>query len=628
MTTIDTQAISVPDAVLQGWQQTVNLIAEIVAIPAALIMRVHSDEIEVLSRSSNADNPYHPHEKAELGHGLYCETVIRERGELLIPNALHNPAWQKNPDIKLGMIAYCGLPLCWPDATPFGTICMLDYQENHYSARSRQLLERFQKAVEADLLTLYQHTELIHANLQLERRIQARTQELEQLNQKLIQEIDSRATVQRNLEYSQQYDSLTGLANRFSLLERLSQLLSRPPEDPPEIAVIYLGLCNFKSINNSYGYLMGDKVLIEVSQRIRQTVGSEHYVARGSGDEFIVLMSAPAETAAPQSLEVMHRLAQCFNAAIPLEGHAITVQMNAGIALAPTDSREAKALLQKAGAAMSACKELGSQYSFFGPATQSAMDERYLIESHLVDALNNNELSLHYQPLICTQTRKILGAEALLRWHNPVLGNIAPDRFISLAELNGQIIEIGHFVLHTAIAQASRWQQYCADGFRIAINISPVQFRDEQLAEEIAQLLTHYQLPAEQLELEVTEGVLLQDEYRAGRIIQGLQKLGARISLDDFGTGYASLSYLQKYAFDTLKIDRSFIAHLEDRQQDQELARAIIAMAKKLQLHVIAEGVETLAQDAFILGEGCDYGQGYLYGKPVPAEVFAAQYLL
>ncbi|WP_315980170.1 EAL domain-containing protein [Aliamphritea spongicola] len=258
---------------------------------------------------------------------------------------------------------------------------------------------------------------------------------------------------------------------------------------------------------------------------------------------------------------------------------------------------------------------------------QLVLDERCRLESHLVDALKNSEFSLHFQPLIATDSRRLIGAEALLRWFNPVLGHVRPDQFISLAERNGQIVDIGHFVLRTAIEQISSWYRLYNYPMRMAVNISPVQFRDTGLVRYVADLLTEFELPPNMLELEITEGVLMQDEYQATRVINALKRIGVGVSLDDFGTGYASLSYLQKYAFDTLKIDRGFIAHLDNSEQDRELARAIIAMARKLNLNVIAEGIETQEQNDFILEEGCDCGQGYLYGRPVPALEFAAAHL-
>ena len=213
-----------------------------------------------------------------------------------------------------------------------------------------------------------------------------------------------------------------------------------------------------------------------------------------------------------------------------------------------------------------------------------------------------------------------------MRWNNPILGNVSPDQFINLAERNGQINEIGNFVLHTAIAQVAKWFVIQPQNFRIAINISPVQFRNSSFAEHIENLLSLYNLPASALEIEITEGILLQDEHVAQHTIKKLQQFGVRVSLDDFGTGYSSLSYLQKYSFNTLKIDRCFITNIEKNEQDRELSKAIIAIGKKLDMHVIAEGVETQAQDDFIKSEECDYGQGYLYGKPVTADLFEKRY--
>lgn len=622
---IRTRQLSVPEQTLQHWQKMVDLIADIADIPASLIMRVHEHEIEVFTSSRSPGNPYHDNEMAELGTGLYCETVINTKQPLLVENALTNPSWDANPDIKLGMISYYGLPINWPNGKPFGTICMLDSKENHYGERPKELLARFQEALEADLKLLYQQNELIETNQLLEQRVKERTRDLEQLNNELAGEIDRRNAVESLLERNQYVDLLTGLPNRASLTERLDHMLNQATESERQVAVVCFGLQNFKSINNSYGHLVGDEVLKQFGRRLRDIAELDQYIARGAGDEF--LMAITADDAAETVRDLMHRLAAVFTQPFVIDETHISVVLNAGITIAPEDGRGPFALLQKASAAMSVAKEQNHPFSFFSEEIQSEMQERYQLESHLFDALANDEMHLHYQPVICTQTRKLLGAEALLRWHNPELGNVPPDRFIGVAERTGQIIEIGNFVLRTAIAQAARWQKLLKREFRIAVNISPVQFSDQQLVENIHHLLDVYQLAPENLELEVTEGVLLQDTFQAETVIGAIRDLGIRISLDDFGTGYSSLSYLQKYAFDTLKIDRSFIMNLEHRNQDKELTRAIIAIARKLNLQVIAEGVESEQQHQFIKAEGCDCGQGYWYGRPIAEEQFTSQYI-
>ncbi|WP_370280257.1 EAL domain-containing protein [Pontibacterium sp.] len=620
---MDYSNLVVPQEVVENWQRTVDLIAELAHIPAALIMRVHECQIEVFARSSNQDNPYRPQEMADLGTGLYCETVINSQSSLLVPNALKDPKWDHNPDLPLGMISYFGLPLSWPNGSPFGTICMLDREENSYTEQSRELVRRFQRAIECDLQIIYQKHRLQQANAQLEERINERTLELEALNEELRKEIVRKDAVTRTLEYVTQYDSLTGLPNQHSLASQIDNLLKE--EGDCNTAVISIGLKNFKSINHSYSYYIGDQLLVELSQRLTRLLPPDILLARGNGDEFIVVVQNLTD--ASDTMEITSRITQATSVAFSVTPYTITVALNMGIATAQTDGEDAMSLIQKASAAMGVAKESGNLYAFFDPQTASSISERSALETHLIDALANNEFSVHYQPLMCPKMNKLLGAEALVRWHNPVLGNVRPDRFISLAEQNGIIHELGAFVMRSAIKQAAEWNRMLDEPIRVAINMSPVQFRDNHLAEQINSYLEQYDLAPDLLELEITEGVLLQESYQTEQTLETLRQQGIRFSLDDFGTGYSSLSYLQKYPFDTLKIDRSFIADLVENEQSRELARTIIAISKKLNLHVIAEGVETEAQHQFLLDEGCDCGQGYLYGRPMAADAFQSQCL-
>lgn len=620
---MDHSDLVVSQDVVENWQRTVDLIAELADIPAALIMRVHEHQIEVFARSSNQDNPYHPQEMADLGTGLYCETVIDRQAPLLVPNAHEDPEWDQNPDIALDMISYFGMPLSWPNGSPFGTICMLDRQENNYTQQSRELIHRFQRAIEGDLQIIYQQHQLQQANVQLEARIQERTLELEALNEELRNEMVRKDAVTRTLEYVTQYDSLTGLPNQHSLASQVDNLINE--EGDNTIAVISLGIKNFKSINHSYSYYIGDQLLVELSQRLTRLLPPEVLLARGNGDEFIVVVQNLTDTT--DTMEIISRITQTTSEAFSVTPYTITVSLNIGIASSRVANEEAMSLIQKASAAMGVAKETGTLYAFFDPQTESSIGERTTLETHLIDALTNNEISVHYQPLVCPKMNKLLGAEALVRWNNPVLGNVRPDRFISLAEQNGIIHELGAFVLRSAIKQTAEWNRRLENPIRIAINMSPVQFRDKQLAKQIGDYLSQYGLPPEQLELEITEGVLMQESYQTEQTIETLHKQGIQFSLDDFGTGYSSLSYLQKYPFDTLKIDRGFISDLVENEQSRELARTIIAISKKLNLHVIAEGVETEAQHQFLLEENCDCGQGYLYGRPTDATTFYERYL-
>jgi len=618
---IDTQALQVPQAMQDHWQKTVDLMAAIVNIPAALIMRIHPDEIEVFTTSNCAGNPYAAGDKERLGHGLYCETVVDERKRLTIANALEDPDWCNNPDIKLGMISYCGVPLNWPDGSPFGTLCMLDAKRHDYDDNQVALLERFCDTIQVDLQILYQQARLLKLNLDLEARVQERTEQLQQLNQQLSSEIDRRSAAESILNYQKFYDPLTELPNRQAFVERLSERLGAAESG---LAVVYLGLSQFKAVNHTYGHDVADQLLVMFSEQLRHLDQGQCFCARADSDEFLLLVRGAAVDQLAASL--IDKLMATLASGLDCQGNLIKLSLNAGIASASVDCREARELVQQAGAAMLEAKHRNSLYHYYSGDTRTQVDERANLAMRLTDALRLGELELYFQPLVCTATHKLLGAEALLRWFSPQLGAVGPDKFIPLAEQSGQIIEIGNFVLREAIKQAARWSAQLGSDFRVAVNISPRQFRDHQLALRISQLLKVYKLPATALELEITEGVLLQDTYQAKMTITALQKLGVRVSLDDFGTGYSSLSYLQAFSFDTLKIDRSFLADIATNKKNQLLVRVMVSIAKKLNMHLVAEGIETEQQSAFIQAMGCDIGQGYLYGKPMPAAEFGARY--
>ena len=623
MLNINTQVIEIPEPMFRGWQQTVELIADIMNLPAALIMRVHHSDVRIFSSNDTASVISSSlSESKQLS--CYCAQVIYNRAELLIEDALQDLTWSFDQNVNADIMAYYGLPLTWPDDQAFGTLCVLDTQAREFTPHCKLLIVRFQQSMIADLAILYEKAELLHANRKLQTMLAKKSMALTLSNQALLHEQDSRSALESTLIYQQEYDGLTGIANQLSLVSQMDGMLESVDDDN-ELAVIYLGIRNFKSINNSYGYAIGDKVLLEVSQRIHQQLTTEYLVARCWGDAFAIVVRD--ENVVEQVIDLIARLSHAFESTFIIDDYTITTQVCFGIALADSAEDQGVALVERAEAAMTASKDKGCNYNFFTEELSAVIGERHYLESHLAEALDKHEMSVHYQPMICVKTQRVLGAEALIRWNNPILGAVAPDRFINLAEQNGQILALGNFVLRTAMEQASHWRKSFGNDFSIAVNISPVQLRDDNLVSRIAQLLAYYQLPGSALELEITEGVLLQDEKKVAKSLTGLQNLGVSISLDDFGTGYSSLSYLQKYSFDTLKIDRSFITNLMECDQDKELARAIIAMAKKLNLKVVAEGVETAEQHQFIVEEGCDFGQGYLYGKPVPATMFTAQYL-
>ncbi len=612
MSKIDVSQIEIPTYMQESWQQIVNLVAELSNIPSALIMRVHKNSIEVYKSSESAENPYKELQFEPLKGTLYCENVIDKQQALTIPNALKNPVWENNPDVDLGMISYYGLPLNWPSGEPFGTICILDNKENHFSKTIKALLESFSESVESQLILIFQQYELEQTNRELRDRIQSRTQDLASLNFSLGSEIDRRKAAEQKVLYQQSHDLGTGFLNRLSLIDEAQTLLGQMKNTDNTLALVHVGFANGRRLLAKHGYEVFDTVLKEYRKRVGFIDAIHSITARTATIDLVFALEI---TESQHNLEALcQRLVEIGQSEFFIDGQPLHLHAFIGVATS-YDADNANLMLKHAGEAMLACKDSGKKYFFYANSNITTPANNQL-EHYLLQAVRNNDLTLYFQPKVSPSNGYWLGAEALLRWNHPVLGQVSNDSLIQLAEKNGLIFEVGNYVLRSAIERASEWTKYMKD-FRIAINVSAVQLRDNNFVEQIEQLLDCYKLNPKCLELEVTESSLIADEFLAGKTLRKLHSLGVTLSLDDFGTGYSSFSYLKKYPFDCIKVDKSFINQVSGSEQDKEIIRSIIHVAKKLKLKVVMEGVETLEQEQFILDEGCDYVQGYLYGKPM-----------
>ena len=419
------------------------------------------------------------------------------------------------------------------------------------------------------------------------------------------------------------FDVLTDLPNRFLSLDRLSQLLNDARRNNKLVAVLFLDLDDFKKINDSLGHEAGDKLLIDTSKRLCRAVRNRDTVGRLGGDEFIILLEGIKKSGDISS--VAKELIGQFRKAFNIDGRELIMTASVGIAVFPENGEDASLLLRNADSAMYHAKEQGrNTFSYFTDAMNLEVSRRFALEEQMYGALDRGEFEVFYQPQVDVVSGHILGAEALLRWHNQTLGNVTPDEFIPIAEQTGAIIPIGKFVLTEALKNTAHWQQISCQAFRIAVNLSPRQFRDPELVTQVKESVAHFDISLESLELEITEGVLMSGHNYIDEALKALSKLGISIAMDDFGTGYSSLSYLRNYPFNVLKIDRSFVNDITVDSSDRELINAAIAMAHGLNLKVVAEGVETKEQLDVLKTMGCDYAQGYLFGKPMPASDMTA----
>ena len=420
-----------------------------------------------------------------------------------------------------------------------------------------------------------------------------------------------------------QYDFLTGLPNRQKLQEQLDKILVDAGRRQRRVAVLCVGLDDFKSVNEQYTYQAGDQLLLALADRLRAHSGRLGALARLGGDQFALVQ---ADIEQPyEAAELAQSILDDLEAEFALDHEQIRLRATIGITLFPEDGDSTEKLLQKAEQTMTLAKSRSrNRYQFYIASVDSEMRRRRELEKDLREALGRDQFHLVYQPQISYADHRVVGVEALIRWQHPEHGLVPPDLFIPLAEQNGTIIPIGEWVLDQACRQLREWHDQGFTELRMAVNLSTVQLHHAELPRVVNNLLQIYRLPPRSLELEVTETGLMEDISTAAQHLLSLRRSGALIAIDDFGTGYSSLSYLKSLPLDKIKIDKSFVQDLLDDDDDATIVRAIIQLGKSLGMQVIAEGVETPEQEAYIISEGCHEGQGYHYSKPLPARELAA----
>ena len=418
------------------------------------------------------------------------------------------------------------------------------------------------------------------------------------------------------------HDHLTGLPNRVLLRARLDQAMAQARRDQGRLAMLFIDLDRFKDINDSLGHHVGDALLVEVAQRLRQVVRGNDIVARLGGDEFVLVLAGLEEGdgGASAAATVAGKVLQALRQPIRVEGHELHTGASIGITLFPQDGEDIDALMKGADAAMYHAKGAGrGGYHFYTPAMNLASQERLAMEQGLRTAVERGELFLQYQPQVAVSGLRTVAVEALLRWRHPSMGLVSPARFIPVAEETGQIAAIGRWVLDEALAQLARWRAEGLTGLRVAVNVSAHQLRDDQFAPTVAAALLRHGVPGAALELEVTESTAMRDPLRTAVQLQQLRQLGVSLAIDDFGTGYSSLAYLKQLPLNHLKLDRSFVMDIERDPNDAAICAATITLAHALGLSVVAEGVETVAQLDYLRDLGCDLVQGYLFSRPLDA---------
>jgi diguanylate cyclase (GGDEF)-like protein/PAS domain S-box-containing protein len=438
----------------------------------------------------------------------------------------------------------------------------------------------------------------------------------------VFRDVSAAQAMTLQMTHSAQHDFLTGLPNRMLLNDRVSHAIALAPRHKKKVALLFLDLDGFKHINDSLGHPTGDKLLQSIAKRLVSCVRGSDAVSRQGGDEFVVLLSEmeQAEDAAITARRMLQAVAEAHS----IDQHELHVTTSIGVSVFPDDGLDAETLIKNADTAMYQAKENGRQsYQFFKPAMNVRAVERQSIEESLRRALERQEFALHYQPKINLKTGEITGAEALIRWTHPTRGLVSPGQFIPVAEDCGLILPIGNWVLREACQQARAWVDAGLPLATMAVNISAIQFRDENFLEGVFATLRETGLDPKSLELELTESVLMKHAESTESILKTLRARGVQVAVDDFGTGYSSLSYLRKFPIDALKIDQSFVRQITTAPDETTIVTAVISMGRSLKLRVVAEGVETKEELAFLQAHQCDEAQGYYFSRPVLPQVFA-----
>lgn len=438
----------------------------------------------------------------------------------------------------------------------------------------------------------------------------------------IIRDVTERRDADDRLRYLAQHDALTGLPNRFLLQDRINHALAQARRARTRVAVFFLDLDGFKHVNDSLGHHIGDQLLRMVSQRLQRCLREGDSIGRLGGDEFVICLPIPTDER--DAASVAGKILQALRASFRVNKHELHVSASIGISLFPADGDDADALMRGADIAMYHAKKKGrSNYQFFTPCLNEAARHRQRITGRLHQALKKCEFTLDYQPQVDLENGVIFAAEALIRWRSASNTPTPPGEFIKIAEETGLIVPIGEWALRQACQQLKHWRKNTHPDLRIAINLSPEQFRRSGFPDLVFRILRETGLPPAALDLEITEGVLMKQNAKNIEVLNQLAGTGIQFTVDDFGTGYSNLAYLQSFPIDAIKIDRSFVDGVGRNAGNNAVVAAMLAMAENLNLHVVAEGVETAEQVAFLRSRGCLAAQGFYYHAPVPAEMFS-----
>ncbi|MDP5252988.1 MULTISPECIES: GGDEF and EAL domain-containing protein [unclassified Vibrio] len=607
------QSLSLTATTYQDWQNLIEMIATFTGADSVVISPIGDKAIPLKVE----------HNKRRIEQAfcftLLCQSIVESQKSLLIEDLPHSEEFQHLYQARSQIKSVLGYPLLWPDGHVFGSLVLLFSERHPFSASEIALVEHSVRTLQMELKLLWHsHSlKLEPSGLEKSGLEQSGPDQIKPEDQKaenLLTPSSQMVKTQPRSDFYQYHDNATQLLNRSGLLNALSKMSIKHAY----LSILSIGIANAASLQSKFGVDALDAAIVLFNQRIQSLVPSNSLIARTATSELTLVI---LDKTLHDNIETLCRqIQQTTYHGFHFSDFDIQFNTFIGIAQQIGDDYP-KALLLKANQAMLLCKDSGYSHQFYHPEHTESLKQHNQLESFLLQAVRNDDLMLYYQAKVCAKTGAWIGAEALLRWKHPILGIISDEALITMAENNGLIYSVGAFALRSAIETAKAWSAY-VESFSIAVNVSALQLRRPDFSQQVEHWLKSYQLPAKYIQIEVTESSVLTQDATTADNIKALHNLGLALAVDDFGTGFASFSYLKRYPFQAIKIDKSFINHIEHSHHDRAIVKSIIGVAKQMKLQIIIEGIESQSQADYLNTLGYDIAQGFIHSKPMPAKKF------
>ncbi|CAM3088678.1 EAL domain-containing protein [Vibrio rarus] len=622
MARVDTQQLEVPNKIYSSWQDMLENLAQFTHVPVSMINRLNQNQLDVYCCNHSIKNPFKMGESFPLGGHHFCETTLKNNAILVVADRFQDPQWQPiSTSLPNNIVAYLGVPLHWPNGTPFGTLSILDSKTNHFKIVIRELLAIFKDSIEAQLTVIYQNQKLKLVNKELQTRIQNRTVELANLSYQLDKECNKRKQLEREIHYQLHHDTGSGLLNAKAWEIESNRMVNQADLFNQEVAVFYLGISNGQRIQIDMGADTLDKIIKQLKDKLGQLSPHRQLCARPRSNDiaFTLLSNSTSKNYDTIIQQIMEVTSQDFD----VNNGKVRLQVYVGVSIShPQHNQQNLALTVQAYQAMQHARESGKRIVFFDDNQAEHNTRLNRLESYFIESIRDKAIKLFYQPQIELENGQCHSASTSIRWDHPILGNVSELSISQLCDQPEIADALCHFLLRKSIYQVKQWRSIKPQ-FRVAIKLNACQLASKHLAESIHQWLKEANLAGDALEIEVSEKQLFANEATLQSTLEHLSKLSVALTLCDFGHGHASFSYLKHSPFRRIKIDKSFIDNLQHSSEDRSFLHSLMQITTKLGLDTVLTGVETKEQEQWLLQFDGPFAEGKRYHGPMTRKDFA-----